>query len=349
MFLKNTWYIAAWSRDIRDGLVARTILNEEVVLFRKSNGAVVALEDACPHRRLPLSKGRILGDVVECGYHGLQFDCSGNCVLAPTQGFVPPQARVKAYPVAEKWGFVWIWMGNTDAADESEIYEVANYDDPGWGMTDGGTLELDCNYLWITDNLLDPSHVAWVHRSSFAAPGTDDTPLKSQIFDDGVVVSRWIFDQPPPPYFAAVVKFSGNCDRLQHYEARVPSICINRSIFTPAGTGGGDGELDDRAYVMMSYNFMTPVDSDRTIYYWFQHYNTDVDDDSVATRLNEGAVTAFNEDREILEAVHRGMASKTTPHLDLGLDAGSLRYRKLLDRAIAKERTESNGLDLGKE
>ena len=84
MFLKNTWYIAAWSRDIRDELVARTILSEAIVLFRNSDGAVVALEDACPHRKLPLSKGRILGDVVECGYHGLQFDCSGNCVVAPT-------------------------------------------------------------------------------------------------------------------------------------------------------------------------------------------------------------------------------------------------------------------------
>jgi vanillate O-demethylase monooxygenase subunit len=345
MFLKNTWYIAAWSRDIGSELLTRTILTEQIVLFRKSDGAVVALEDACPHRKLPLSKGRIVGDVVECGYHGMQFDCSGRCVLVPTQDSIPPKARRKAYPIAEKWGFVWIWMGDADAADESRIYEVANYDDPGWGRTDGGELNANCHYLWLTDNLLDPSHVAWVHRTSFSAPGTDDTPLRTQVFDDGVVVSRWILDQPPPPYFAAVVTFSGNCDRLQHYEVRMPSICINRSIFTPAGTGGEDAELDDRAYVMMSYNFMTPVDSDRTTYYWFQQYNTDIDDEAVAARLNEGAVMAFNEDREILEAVHSGMASKTTPNLDLGLDAGSLRFRKLLGNAIACEQSEAQTAD----
>ena len=340
MFLNNAWYIAAWSRDIGSEMVARTILTEAVVLFRNSDGVIVALEDACPHRKLPLSKGRRIGDSVECGYHGLRFDGSGRCVLAPTQDRVPPQARVKAYPVAERWGFVWIWMGDAGSADASKIYEVANYDDPRWGMTDGGTLDMKCNYLWITDNLLDPSHVAWVHRTSFSSPGTDDTPLRTQVLDDGVVVSRWILDQRVPPYYETVVKFSGNCDRLQHYEVRTPSICINRSIFTPAGTGGDDRELDDRAYVMMSYNFMTPVDSDRTTYYWFQHYNTDADNKAVAARLSKGAMAAFDEDREVLEAVHIGMASRTTPNLDLGLDAGSLRYRKLLDRAIANERAD---------
>lgn len=336
MFLKNTWYVAAWSRDIGDELLARTILTEKIVLYRTSNKTVVALENACPHRKLPLSKGRKLGDLIECGYHGLQFDCSGACVLAPTQAVVP-RVMVRTYPVAEKWGLVWIWMGDIDAADESKILEISNYHNPGWGITRGGMMEINCNYLWLTDNLLDPSHVAWVHRTTFSAPGTGDTPLHTEVFDDGVVASRWIFDQPPPPFYAPVVKFSGHCDRLQHYEVRLPSICINRSIFTPVGTGGGDRELDDKAYLMISYNFMTPIDADRTTYYWFQHYNTDVDDEAIANRLNEGAVTAFNEDREILEAVHIGMAEKTTRNINLGIDAASLRYRQLLKRGITNE------------
>ena len=337
MFLRNTWYIAAWSRDIRDVPVVRTILNEQIVLYRKSDNAVVALEDACPHRKLPLSKGRIVDDLVECGYHGMRFDCSGTCVLAPTQAVVPSRARVKAYTIAEKWGLVWIWMGDSDLADESKIYQIDNFDNEDWGTTTGGTLEINCNYLWLTDNLLDPSHVAWVHRSSFSAPGAEDTPLQQQVLDDGVVISRWILDQPPPPYYAPLVKFAGHCDRLQHYEARIPSTCINRSIFTPVGTGGEGREVDDKAYLMISYNFMTPIDNDRTTYYWFQHYNTDIHDQAIATRLNEGAMMAFNEDREILEAVHRGMAAKTTPNLDLGIDSGSLRFRKLLSKAISEE------------
>jgi vanillate O-demethylase monooxygenase subunit len=88
---------------------------------------------------------------------------------------------------------------------------------------------------------------------------------------------------------------------------------------------------------MISYNFMTPIDNDRTNYYWFQHYNTDVDDETIANRLNEGAKMAFNEDREILEAVHIGMTGKTTRNINLGIDAASLRYRQLLDKAISNE------------
>ena len=337
MFLNNCWYIAAWSRDIERALVARKMLAKNLVIYRQQDGSVVALEDACPHRKLPLSKGRLLGDVVECGYHGLQFDCLGNCVLVPTQSRIPPQARVRTYPAAEKYGFVWVWMGDPEHADESKIFEIPNFDNPAWGKTDGGVLEIACNYLWVTDNLLDPSHVAWVHRLSFSAPGTGDTPLQIKTFDEGVTVSRWICDQTLPPYYAPLVKFEGNCDRLQHYEVRVPSVCINRSIFTPAGTGRQESGLDENAYVMVSYNFMTPIDENMTMYYWLQHYNTDPHDTAIAKQLNDGALMAFNEDREVLEAVHTGMKNATTPKLDLGLDAGSLRYRKILDGAIAKE------------
>ncbi len=88
---------------------------------------------------------------------------------------------------------------------------------------------------------------------------------------------------------------------------------------------------------MESYHFITPIDEDRTAYYWFQNYNTDADNAEVSERLNKGAIMAFNEDREILEAVHLGMKSKTTRNLNLGLDAGSLQFRNLLDKAIAME------------
>ena len=337
MFLRNCWYVAAWSRDVGRKPLSRTILKEKIVMFRQKDGTAVALEDACPHRKLPLSMGRLQGDAIECGYHGLQFDGTGACILAPTQGAIPPKAKVKSYPLAEKWGFVWIWMGDTDKLDKSLILDIANFDNSGWGKTEGGTLEIDCHYLWITDNLLDPSHVAWVHTTSFAAPGTDDTPLQTQLFDDGVVVSRWISDQPLPPYYAPVVEFEGNCDRMQHYEVRMPSICINKSIFTPRGTGGSIENLDASAFFMTSYNFMTPVDEDRTTYYWFQHYNAYAQDESMAERLNEGAVFAFNEDRVVLEAVHKGMKNKQSAHLNLGLDAGSMRFRKMLDDAILSE------------
>jgi len=279
----------------------------------------------------------LLGDVIECGYHGLQFDYSGTCVFAPTQDRIPSTAKVRQYPVVEKWGFVWVWMGAPDHADKELIFQIPNYENSDWGMTKGGTLDIRCHYLWLTDNLLDPSHVAWVHKTSFAAPGTDGVPLEHESFDNGVVVSRWIYDQPLPPYYESLVKFKGNCDRLQHYEVRTPSICVNRSIFTPAGSGGNADDLPDNAYVMMSYNFMTPKDEDNTTYYWFQQFNTDINDSRIAKQINAGAISAFSEDRDILEAVHLGMKDKTSPNINLGLDAGALHYRRILAKAIEAE------------
>jgi vanillate O-demethylase monooxygenase subunit len=340
VFLRNAWYVAAKSAEIGQSLVPFTILGEHVVVYRTESGDPVALEDACPHRKLPLSMGKRQGDYVVCGYHGLIFDHFGKCVGSPTQSRIPPTARVRSFPVADKWGMLWIWMGDPALADGSKIIHIENYHDSSWGLAIGGTMICACNYLYLTDNLLDPSHVAWVHQSSFAASGTEETPLEIDVKDDGVIVRRWIFNCEVPPYYSPVVKFEGNCDRLQHYEVRYPAVAINKSIFTPAGTGGSDKPLHEKAYIMISYHFLTPIDESTTKYHWLQHRNTDPNDEEITTRMAAGARTAFEEDRVVLEAVHRGMASKTTPHINLALDAGSLRFRRDLEALINKEQAQ---------
>ena len=113
-YLRNAWYVAAWSDNLADGqLLSRTILKEPIVLFRKSDGHIAALQDRCPHRFAPLHMGKIVGgDRVQCPYHGLEFDSSGSCVLNPhgTKN-IPPRARVRSYPVTEKHKAIWIWTG----------------------------------------------------------------------------------------------------------------------------------------------------------------------------------------------------------------------------------------------
>lgn len=337
-FIRNTWYVCARSTDIGRALTPRTILGEKIVLFRRGDGTVAALEDACPHRKLPLSQGSLQGDTVVCGYHGLTFDGSGTCVAAPTQpDAVPRRARVAAPPVRERYGFVWVWMGEPSLAAATPLLEIPDYDNPAWGRTACGALDIACHYLWITDNLLDPSHVAWVHQGSFAGAGTDNVPLEITERDDGIVVWRWIRDRPAPPYYAPFLAFEGPCDRKQHYECRLPSIAINKSIYAPAGTGGDDNALPPSAFVNFSYNFMTPVDADHALYFWFQHRNSRPDDTAMSEAMFQGATTAFNEDKDVLEAVHRGMKTARTPAINLGLDAAAMRFRKMVERRIAAE------------
>lgn len=346
MFLRNCWYVAGWSAEFGRSLSPRTILGDKIVVYRKTDGQAVALEDACPHRKLPLSDGALRGDTVECGYHGLTFDCVGACVAAPTQPeSIPKRAKVRAYPLVDRYRLLWIWMGDPSLADPDLILNIENYDNPVWGYTDGGSMDIDCHYLWVCDNLLDPSHVAWVHVSSFGGAGTESEPLRLTRHENGVVVDRWILNTQPSPYYAPLVKFTGSCDRLQHYEMVYPGIGINKSIYTPAGTGGYDSAPVADTYVNISYNFMTPIDEDTTRYVWFQHRNTDGDDADISAKMNAGARMAFEEDRAVLVKVHAGMKSLTTPSLDLGLDAGAKLFRRSLDIQIKAEGTASSKAD----
>ena len=162
-------------------------------------------------------------------------------------------------------------------------------------------------------------------------------PLDIQELENAVVVSRWIAGQPAPPYYRDIFGLDGPFDRKQHYECRLPSIAINRSVYAPAGTGGTDENLPTGTLINNSYNFMTPVNADTTLYFWVQHRNARVGDTTVSARMFDGARTAFLEDKAVLEAVHRGMADHSAPALNLGLDAGAIRFRRLVEARIKAE------------
>lgn len=345
MFVRNAWYAAAWDHEVGRTLKPVTMLGEEIVLYRKQDGTLAALEDACPHRKLPLSMGRLKGDEVECGYHGLTFDGTGTCTRVPGAERIPHVARVQSYPVHERYGLVWVWMGDPALADPATIFEVDHWGDPAWGINRGDSMMLECNYLYMTDNLLDPSHVAWVHQSSFGNASCEDTPLETTVKDDGVTVWRWMMDVEPAPFYAPFLAFKGNCDRKQHYEVRYPSHAIIRAIFVPAGTGGEGKPYHPDAFLMDSYNFMTPVTEDRTRYFWFQMRNFAPDDAEISRRFASSVRGAFDEDRVVLNAVQKGMANKRTPNLDLKIDVGPMRFRRRIAQLVEAEQHRSQAAE----
>ena len=337
MFLRSAWYPAAWEREIGDSPHGVRLLGEDVAIFRLPDGTYGAVDEACPHRRLPLSMGTVCGSRIECGYHGMQFDANGRCRLAPTNGTVPNNADIHGYPAVARYGLVWLWMGDPAAADPADVFPVEHWDDPAWGTTDGDDMVVECNYLFIVDNLLDPSHVAWVHLTSFAGQGSDSTPLETTINDDGVATWRWMFDGPAAPFYAPYLPFEGNCDRKQLYEVRYPSHALIRAYFSPAGTGGEGRELPaDQTFLMDSYNFLTPIDERRTRYFWFQQRNVLPDDAEVSRRFAASVRSAFEEDKRILGAVQAGM-DRHGSEVNLRSDVGGVRFRRRLDQLIAAE------------
>jgi vanillate O-demethylase monooxygenase subunit len=339
VFVKSAWYVAARDYEVTRELRPVTILGERVVLYRTVAGEPVALEDACMHRKLPLSMGRLKGDEVECGYHGMVYDCSGQCTHVPGARRVPPMARVRSYPVTSRYGLVWIWMGDAGQADPSSMVVVEHWDDPTWGKNSGGSMTVACNYLFITDNLLDPSHVAWVHRTSFGTADGGEVPVETTDLAAGVVASRWMRNVEVAPFYASLVRFKGRCDRLQQYEVRYPSHAVIRAVFVPAGTGPSHPD----AMIMDSYNFLTPVDENRTLYFWFQTRNFSPGDAQLSASMDEAVRAAFAEDRSVLEAVHEGFHNQVTPNLDLASDRAPLLFRKRLAQLVSAERSEQAG------
>ncbi|MEO7372028.1 MAG: aromatic ring-hydroxylating dioxygenase subunit alpha [Ilumatobacteraceae bacterium] len=341
MFLRNAWYVAEWERTIVDGPLAATILGDDIAIYRGASGKYAALANACPHRKVPLSMGRVQDDDLECGYHGLVFDGAGSCVRAPGGDRPPQGAQVRSYPIEARYGLLWIWMGDPSLADAEDIFEVEHWGDPTWGSTDGDDMTVGCNYLHVTDNLLDPSHVAWVHPGSFAGDGSDDTPLQTTIADDGVMTWRWLLDTKPAPFYAPYLKFEGKCDRKQQYEVRYPSNALIKAYISPAGEGGEDKALHPDTFVMDSFNFLTPVDESTTRYFWFQMRNVAPNDAEVSRRLAASVRGAFEEDKVILQASQRGMDASPTANINLRTDSGGIRFRRRLDQMIEAEALEA--------
>jgi len=174
-FPLNRWYVAALSKELVDKPLARTLLKHAVVLYRTKEGNVNALEDRCCHRHLPLSMGVIEEEGLRCGYHGLLFDDSGTVIDVPGQANIPPRACVKKYHVVEQDSFVWIWFGsegNETPSSEPPIYEVHRDESFVYG---GDVYRYNAPYQLIHDNLLDLSHLGYVHLHTIG--GDAHTPV----------------------------------------------------------------------------------------------------------------------------------------------------------------------------
>ncbi len=336
-FLRGAWYVAAWADEITHTLTPLEIMGERVVLYRTADGQCAALEDACPHRKLPLSMGRLVDDAVVCGYHGLTFDAAGTCIAAPTSAAIPPKACVRAYPTSERYGLVWIWMGDPALADPANIVEIPQWGAPDWGYNRGPVMPVDCHYLYVADNLLDPTHVTWVHPGSFGDASCAAVPIETTSRPDGVTAARWLLDVEPAPFYAKHLKFTGRADRYQHYEVRYPANAIIKAVFVPAGTGGHGQPLHADAFLMDSFNFITPVNARQSRYFWFQLRNFAPGDEAVSREFTEDVKHAFEEDWVILNAVQIGMDTGSTPTIDLKNDLASHRFRQTIARMIAKQ------------
>jgi phenylpropionate dioxygenase-like ring-hydroxylating dioxygenase large terminal subunit len=328
VFLRNSWYVAAWDHEVSRVPLARMLLGEPVVLYRKKDGTPIALEDRCCHRQLPLSKGRVEGDDLRCGYHGLRFEASGRCVEIPGQASIPEQARVHAYPLIEKYKWIWIWMGDPARADPARIPDWWWADHPQWAFSKPDRIHVRCNYQLISDNVLDVTHLAYVHAGSIGASSITEFPAKVEREARLVRLTRWIRDRPPPPLYRDAGGFTANVDRWQIVEHVPPCFSVNF-----AGC-----EDTEKRIELMALSAPTPETGRSTHYFFGFVRNFKLDDAAVDRLFSETLVRVFNEDVPVLEAQQAMLELRPdTPRIDIAVDAAPLAARRMLAALIKQE------------
>lgn len=336
MFLKNHWYVAALAEEVGRQPLGRILLDEPVVLFRKENGDAVALEDRCSHRSFPLHKGTLIGDTVQCGYHGLVFDCSGKCVKIPGQGQAPAAAGIRSYPLVERWGWIWIWMGDAALAGETPLADFHWLDDPAWGAK-AERLYIKSDYRLILDNLLDLTHLTFVHAGTIGtAANVEQARVQNDLAERSVTVTRWMIDIEPPPTYARA-GFIGNIDRWQILNFEPP--CFVNLYAGAVDTGTGAPEGNRRGGVgLRNLNAITPETATTSHYFWAIAQDRAPADNSATEAMFQEIHRTFMEDWEVLELQQRwNELTAGAPVVNIQSDAGPIHARRIIDKMLAEQ------------
>ncbi|MCW2394023.1 MULTISPECIES: aromatic ring-hydroxylating dioxygenase subunit alpha [unclassified Sphingobium] len=334
-FLKNAWYTAGWANDVTDAPLARTILGEPVVIFRTEDGQLNALQDACPHRFAPLSKGKLSGDRIACPYHGLEFSGAGQCLRNPHgKGTIPAALSVRSYPLVQRYGMVWIWMGDAATADPVTLPDIPRLEEEGFTWI-RGQLHVNTHYELVVDNLLDLTHVEFLHPI-LASPG-NSLRTQFQCEQDGDVVRAFYDVEGEPITGLFQILWSAPAEQADlhaYMHWHCPSnLYLDTGMISPDDADGGPK--------IPTVHFLTPETEDSTHYFWAAGRNRHHDNEQVAGMLYFGTQNAFeNEDEPMIRAVRSRMKSNDLfahkPAL-LPMDEAAVRARRVLSAKIAAE------------
>lgn len=332
----NAWYAAAWDYELAHALLPRTICNQKLVLYRTEAGDPVALEDACWHRLVPLSLGKLVGDQVQCGYHGLRYNQAGRCTHMPSQQTINPSACVRSFPVVQRHRFLWVWPGDPTLANPDLIPDLHWTNSPGWAG-DGKLIQPACDYRLVVDNLMDLTHETYTHSTSIGNDAVAESPFTVTHTDTTATVTRWMIDIEPPPFWAANYGKPGRVDRWQIIHFTAPgTVAIDVGV-AATGTGAPQGDRS-QGISMWVVNTMTPQTDTSCHYFWGNMRDWALHDQGTTTRIREAIDNVFHEDHVMLEAQQRAILDHPDhAFYNLNIDGGAMWARRLIDKQIAAE------------
>ena len=342
----NAWYHAAWCTELETGAkpLARTLLNEDVVIYRDKDGKANILEDRCCHRATPLRLGEVVEEGLQCGYHGLIFDGDGQCVKVPGSKTVPPKAKVRSYPVVEKQEIIWVWMGDPARSDATQIIDFPwNDDHENWPHIHD-MYEIECNYSLTVDNLMDFTHIPYIHRKTIGGgdqSGQVNASMDVTPTDTGVHYIRWMEDIEPPPTYKLAAGWDDDvkCDRWQEFEYVVPATVIQWTGALEVGRDARESRGDKPGgFNLRLYHSITPRTESSCYYFWTPHNGYKPKDAEATKILHEQIAFTFNEDLEFLESQQACMAATPDRNLvNTRHDIALAPAQKAIERMINEE------------
>jgi phenylpropionate dioxygenase-like ring-hydroxylating dioxygenase large terminal subunit len=336
----NCWWVAAFAAEVGRSLLARWLLDTPVLLYRTESGEVVALEDRCPHRLAPLSRGALQGDAVECGYHGFRFGPNGKCTRVPTMK-APLPISVESYPIRERGPFVWIYLGDRDCLnDVPPPPELPWATDPEFAVL-SGKMDIAANYMLLKENVLDLTHFSYLHAKTF---GITDWTHPPEVTTEAETVSyrqRFIECPLPAAYALPLELEPGIIWNRETYGSFVsPALQTSANdIFDPAKPGAPPMGCYRIAHAT------TPVDQSHMHYFWIfgrDHARSTEALEQLAKVIKQG----FSEDVAILEAIqalaNRSPRRGSSGERSVKADAAGVHARRMVDRWMARETIPQN-------
>jgi phenylpropionate dioxygenase-like ring-hydroxylating dioxygenase large terminal subunit len=340
MLLRNSWYIAAWADELgRDKPLARRICNVPVVLFRDVGGKAAALADRCCHRAAPLHLGNVVEAGIQCGYHGLIFDGAGRCVTIPGQRLIPADAQVRSYPIVEKDGLVWLWMGDPALADPAAIVDFPYHNDAAHWPNKHDVNPIKGNYMLMVDNLMDLTHLGYLHaRTVGGNPSAHvDAEMKTTRTANGLKFTRWMRNSVPPPSYVKAGGFQGRVDRCQEFEFVAPNTILQWTGATDAGAATDDPQRDFR-FQFRLFHGLTPETETSCFYFWSAANGYRQNDPEATEQLFREIAPTFLEDKEMVEAQQARLDEfGETGLVDIASDANRMHMRRIVNRLLVAE------------
>lgn len=340
-FLKNCWYVAAWSEEVTGSRpLGRRILDEPVVLYRLPSGEAVALDDRCPHRFAPLHLGKIVGADIQCPYHGLRFNAEGACTFNPQgNGATPKALHVRRYTLIERYGALWIWMGVPERADPALLPDYGFLEDPALACIQG-YLHSKAHYELMTDNVLDLGHVDFVHEATLGCEATARARTTVRVKGSTVTCDRWMANDFQGPLPSLLLGRAGQrVDAWLDVQWDPPALMSLKFGMTDVGAAREDG------LETLNAHFMTPETEMSTHYFWAGARAFRTDDEQLSAQMHHGISLAFSqEDKPMIEAQQAMMGTTDLWSLKpvmLSGDAAPVHARRLLARLIEAERSGS--------